>query len=720
MTMKKAIAAGFALLCGSALADGFGITLTEVGRKVICEDEEPLNFCFAQNFPDGTIWLGHSLGRHTVTERGVSMISHDNGKTWTEEVGKTRAMRDSRFGMNSFLTRDGLKRSVSGWVLAQTNVSEITVATVAADGQERTEKTRIVLPEPMQLRLHRNVTRLANGKLILTGYTARENPFHCRAYVIESDDDGLNWHFLSWLPDITGATEGPNEGTTVQRKDGTVLAFVRTGSWGWGDPMCTVALTRFDSADGGKTWGKPQKVADYGVDPLAFRLSDGTLALLSGRPGIYLLLDPTGTGDHFERHELYKGPGSSYSTVMETAPGELTFIYDESAFCDKKGESSTNRIVQVNYTYRRIEWTRVICDETPRYIGWPSVAALRSGEVVAVFSGDRDGHVCPFGKVQMVRSLDEGETWSKPVTIADGPIDDRDAGVVEMPDGEIVVFWFTSTAFLTTEDFRITREPRWQAQSAKTTAAEKEAAIGYWRIGSKDGGKTWSKPEKLSNVDQTPHGPILLRNGTLLCMGRHYAGADHVLGGSAGKFARTVLTVSVSKDAGHTWELICKEVPQDPADNPRGFHEPHVAELADGTLVAMARYEGESDGFMRLTFSKDGGRTWSVMKKTALNGHPPHLLPLADGRLLCTYARRVGDRGELACFSSDGGQTWDVENEIVLKKENIWDVGYPSTCILRSGKLLTVYYGREEAFAADGKTLLNNKLGATKWAARAW
>lgn len=347
------LAVTLALLAAALVSDGFGVTLTEVGRKVIREDEEPLNFCFAQNFPDGTIWLGHSIGRHVVTERGTSMISYDNGKNWAIEKGKVWAMKDARFGMNSFLTRDGLKRSVNGWVVTPTNICEVVVATFAADGKPTTVKTRIDLPKSIQFLLHRNVTRLANGKLILTGYTTLGTTLRSRAYVIESDDDGLNWHFLSWLPDVTGADEGPNEGTTVQRKDGTVLAFVRTGCWG--DGKRTTALTRFDSADGGKTWSEPKVVADYGVDPQALYLSDGTLALLSGRPGIYLLLDPTGTGDHFERHELHKGKTSSYATVMELAPGELTLIYDDSTFlCDKVG-SVTNHIVQVDYTYHRSE-----------------------------------------------------------------------------------------------------------------------------------------------------------------------------------------------------------------------------------------------------------------------------------------------------------------------------------------------------------------------------
>ena len=51
--------------------------------------------------------------------------------------------------------------------------------------------------------------------------------------------------------------------------------------------------------------------------------------------------------------------------------------------------------------------------------------------MLVVFSGDRDAHVCPWGKVQLLRSRDGGATWSDPVSICDTPLDDRDAGILE-------------------------------------------------------------------------------------------------------------------------------------------------------------------------------------------------------------------------------------------------------------------------------------------------
>jgi len=66
--------------------------------------------------------------------------------------------------------------------------------------------------------------------------------------------------------------------------------------------------------------------------------------------------------------------------------------------------------------------TKVIVHQPGCYLGWPTIARLTSGEIVVGFSGGRQRHVCPFGKTQLVRSSDLGESWSGPVTINDSPL----------------------------------------------------------------------------------------------------------------------------------------------------------------------------------------------------------------------------------------------------------------------------------------------------------
>ena len=128
-----------------------------------------------------------------------------------------------------------------------------------------------------------------------------------------------------------------------------------------------------------------------------------------------------------------------------------------------------------------------------------------------------------------------------------------------------------------------------------------------------------------------------------------------------------------------------------------------MAELADGTLVGMVRYHGDDggkglakkgNGYMRQTVSTDGGKTWTPMKKTDMLGLPPHLLVLPDGKLVNVYGRRLANPGfgEFACISDDGGKTWDVANEISLAPSHNGDLGYPASCLLANGDILTVFY----------------------------
>ena len=361
-------------------------------------------------------------------------------------------------------------------------------------------------------------------------------------------------------------------------------------------------------------------------------------------------------------------------------------------------------------------WTRPICVETNRYVGWPTVTRLKNNDLVVVFSGDRDAHVCPGGKVQLVRSTDGGETWSAPQTIANGPIDDRDAGLVELPDGELLVVYFTSVAYRTKKLLETawgpqTRQYWWVRHDGKLSDEVRTAALGNFCVRSRDGGRTWSKPEKMAMKGQTPHGPILLRDGSLFQIGKvdRPPTASYM---SIDPKVRTGITAERSTDGGRTWELLCENIPAPPDDPPRQVYcEPNAVELTDGTIIGMIRYHGP-DHCMRQAVSKDGGRTWTPMAATTLKGLPPHMVRLADGKLVAVYGRRLADPGfgEFAAISDDGGATWDSANEICLAPSHNGDLGYPSTCLLPDGSLLTVYYQQQRPVRGELPCLM-----ATRW-----
>ena len=95
---------------------------------------------------------------------------------------------------------------------------------------------------------------------------------------------------------------------------------------------------------------------------------------------------------------------------------------------------------------------------------------------------------------------------------------------------------------------------------------------------------------------------------------------------------------------------------------------------------------------MILSESADGGITWSE-PRPFLNYAVvhAHLLALADGRLLCSYATYHLPFGIFAVLSDDNGETWDTEHPIQLAMSLDMYTGWPTSIQLPDGDILTAY-----------------------------
>ena len=321
-------------------------------------------------------------------------------------------------------------------------------------------------------------------------------------------------------------------------------------------------------------------------------------------------------------------------------------------------------------------WTRAICKQPGRYIGWPTIARTKRGELLAVFSGDRDEHVCPWGKTHLVRSGDDGETWSRPLIIRDSPLDDRDAGIIETARGTLLVSWFTSVAFES--------NARYREYAAGIPAETRKRFLGNWVMRSEDGGLSWEDPIRVNA--SAPHGPVQLRDGRIL-----YLGVGKLDG------ERTIVAEE-SADDGRTWKVI-GTVSHPPETAPRGLGEPHLVETAAGKLVGLFRVGGDSmeERFLYQADSEDGGRTWTPARVTPMLGFPPHLIRLQDDLLLVVYGRRLPPYGQRACLGSGEGTTWHTGNERIVRGAPNDDLGYPASVQLSDGSIVTVYYQIDQA-----------------------
>lgn len=339
--------------------------------------------------------------------------------------------------------------------------------------------------------------------------------------------------------------------------------------------------------------------------------------------------------------------------------------------------------------------TRIISHEPGVYCGWPTVARRRNGELWVTWSGAREAHVCPFGKVESMVSRDDGATWTWPRTLLDTAIDDRDSGVLETAKGTLLVTTFTSLAYepylekqehfdelakggWKTAKMEPERLARWRAAHTRLDAAGRKAELGEWVIRSTDGGLSWST--RIPTIVNSPHGPTQLADGRLLYVGKQLWTDDKKIGAAE------------STDDGQTWRWLA-EIPTRSGDSVvKGYHELHAVEAADGRIVAQIRNHNEaSKGETLQTESSDGGRTWSEPHAIGVWGLPSFLTKLRDGRLLMTYGYRRAPFGNQARVSTDHGRTWS--EPMTISGDGIGgDLGYPSTVELADGTLLTVWY----------------------------
>ncbi|MCP4645947.1 MAG: exo-alpha-sialidase, partial [bacterium] len=260
---------------------------------------------------------------------------------------------------------------------------------------------------------------------------------------------------------------------------------------------------------------------------------------------------------------------------------------------------------------------------------FPSVAALADGEMVATVvlgeafeAANAHTHVC--------RSTDGGGTWAHEGLIYPGTSDrltSDSSRITPLPNGDLVAF--------------LVRSDRTDHPDEGLTNAE---TLGFvptelMLLRSSDRGKTWTGPDLMEPALEGPAfelcSPItVLKDGRWVLPTSTWPSWDgHCPNG-------TKMVALVSHDAGKSWPEYW-----DVMKEPEGrvfFWESKIVELSEGRLLAVAwTYDdvAKADRPNHYSLSADGGKTWSAPASTGLIGQTLTPLVLADGRVLCVYAR---------------------------------------------------------------------------------
>ena len=82
-------------------------------------------------------------------------------------------------------------------------------------------------------------------------------------------------------------------------------------------------------------------------------------------------------------------------------------------------------------------------DEQHNNFAFPSIARLQDGRIAVVASGFRRRLMCPFGKVVISYSDNEGQTYTPPAVVLDTPLDNPCAGITTFGERGVIISSFS-------------------------------------------------------------------------------------------------------------------------------------------------------------------------------------------------------------------------------------------------------------------------------------
>jgi hypothetical protein len=316
---------------------------------------------------------------------------------------------------------------------------------------------------------------------------------------------------------------------------------------------------------------------------------------------------------------------------------------------------------------------------------FPVLAALPDGTIVGVLRGGA-GHVGLAGRMEIVRSLDGGQTWTPSEVIADSDRDDRNPAFGVSQRGTIILAYHRTGNY--DED---------GTYAPEMFAARGERPVEVMITRSHDRGLTWERPYPLGIPvlgTGSPYGKIVsLADGTLL-MALYGPSDPALLGDRVAELGERGMCSYVlrSHDDGLTWT--------DPAVIGVNYNETGLITLPGGDVIAVMRGDVPNDS-LSVTRSNDGGTTWSApVQLTGTRQHPADLAALRDGSILLAYGNRNPPYRVEGRISRDGGQSWlpvllTLSGHLYgynVTEPRPTDLGYPSTVVLSDGRAVTLYY----------------------------
>jgi len=336
----------------------------------------------------------------------------------------------------------------------------------------------------------------------------------------------------------------------------------------------------------------------------------------------------------------------------------------------------------------------VVYKQPEFYCAFPSIVRRPNGELVVAFRRAPDrrrfgepgvSHTDPTSQLVLVRSKDDGKTWSsQPDLIYAHPFGgSQDPCMVQLTDGTILCTSY-AWALLKPEAIQKLKQP--------VARHGDFVFLGGYIMRSVDAGRSWQGPvfpppcQDEANFDIFGK-PIPAYNRGAMCEGKDGRLYWVVASASTNAPTRTATHLLISSDKGQSWDYSCSVA----ADAKAEFNETSLYETPRGDLVAFVRSENFNDHTV-IARSRDHGKTFQ-WQDAGFQGHPHHALRLPDNRVLLVYGYRHRPFGIRARVLDAECSNAAAADEIVLRDDGgNGDLGYPWATMISNDRALVVYY----------------------------
>jgi len=280
----------------------------------------------------------------------------------------------------------------------------------------------------------------------------------------------------------------------------------------------------------------------------------------------------------------------------------------------------------------------------------PDMIRLPSGKLLCVFNLTNSHWPYEYAKITVIESEDRGRTWSNSRMIDESyPIKGDEPWVTPrlslLRDGRLVIICDQN-------DYRHCHEN------------QPPGIYAWW---SEDDGQTWSERQATGIPGIEPDRIRELSDGTLIVSSHYMFANTHKLGQV---FLRSL-------DGGKTWGDLSVVA----SDKVHNFCEGAMVPLNSGRIACIMRENNHNNYPSYVSFSSDGGATWSKPVEAPFSGDRPFAEQLDDGRVLVTYRNQAGRAGTFAWVG-------DIETEQGYKVSVIDTGSAQGIAILKESELV--------------------------------